>query len=387
MNSLSKRCGLLPVLVLVSGFAPVTAVENIRDDFWSIHPLGSTWPASTTLYLIFEADLTATDVESGLRFSIALQNPGTGPATLIEYVLPGIPNLPAAGAPVSVEVGFRLGCGPEAGTVRAEPGNVWLSYCHPTAGAAFFQPRPAGTSAGSRAAAEAFGLVLLDEHGTPGPHPTEAGALSCSSNPALPVASSADAWAELSLRKSARAHRIEEAGDSGTIGIYFDEQGQQCSGTIRPGEPGTIYILAKHNGLTDCGVAAAEFRISGIPSSWRVYPVPNPAALNVGNPFADGVVVAFPTCQRRENGPVVLYTVGVVASELENDLQFTVEKRNPPGNPMFQCPELNLCDMPMFTKICVEGRPCHVNATSPRTCDSDLPVQPMSWGAVKEIFR
>ena len=387
MNSIQFRCGMVCGLLGLAQLTPgpTSAVESIRDDFWSIAPGGPTWPTSTTMWLVFEAELTASDVASGLRFSIALQNPGSGPATLIDYVLTGIPNLPAAGAPVSVEVEFRLGCGPEAGTVRAEPGQVWLSYCHPTGGAAFFQPRPAGTSAGALGAADAFGVVLLDEYGEPGPHPAES--VSCGSNLALPVASSADAWAELSLRKSARAHRIQEAGDSGTIGIYFDAEGQQCSGTIRPGEPGTIYILAKHNGLTDCGVAAAEFRISGIPPSWSVYPVPNPAALNVGNPFADGVVVAFPTCQRPENGPVVLYTVLVVASELETDLQFTVEKRNPPGNPMFQCPLFNLCDTPMFTKICVEGLPCHVNATSPRICGSPLPVQPMSWGAVKEIFR
>jgi hypothetical protein len=30
-----------------------------------------------------------------------------------------------------------------------------------------------------------------------------------------------------------------------TIGVYFDANGTQCNGTIVPGTPGTIYILAR----------------------------------------------------------------------------------------------------------------------------------------------
>ena len=379
---------ILAGLLALSGLVPVTAVENIRDDSWTIAPGWSSWPSSLPMYLVFEADISASDLDSGVRFSIVLQGPV--PQSLIEYVLTGISDLPPAGTSASFFVPFTLMCGPATDTVQAVPSErweVWVSYCHPTAGSVVRVLERPGTSAGSRPAPDPFSLALLDENGVQAPHPTAAGALSCTTSPTLPVASRSQAWAELGRLKSARANRIQEHGDSGTLGIYFDAQGEQCTGTIRPGEPATIYILAKHHGISECGLTGAEFRIGGLPDSWQVYAVPDPTTLNIGNPFGDGVNAAFPSCQRPEDGPVRFYSVLVLASELESDLQFTVEPRNPPANPAFSCPLINLCDYPAMTKICVEGLPCHVNATSSRTCAAPLAAQPASWSAVKQMYR
>ena len=133
-------------------------------------------------------------------------------------------------------------------------------------------------------------------------------------------------------------------------------------------------------------MVGAEFRIGGIPASWQIFPVPQPDMISLGNAFEDGVSAAFTSCPRPETGVVLFYRALVLASELESDLQFTVEKRDPPTNPLLQCPLIVLCDFP-FTLICVEGLPCHVNSTSPRTCGIPVAVTTATWSAMKELYR
>ena len=85
--------------------------------------------------------------------------------------------------------------------------------------------------------------------------------------------------------------------------------------------------------------------------------------------------------------PVLLYTVLVLAHSEETDVQFQIEERNPPSNPSFACPHVALCDAPTFTKVCVEALPCFVNSTTPRKCGSPLAVEPVSWTALKRLYR
>jgi len=174
---------------------------------------------------------------------------------------------------------------------------------------------------------------------------------------------------------------------SGTLGIYFDPAGTVCSGTIRPDTPGTIHILARLEGTSAAGIAGAEFRIGGIPETWETYPVPNPTMFSLGDPFANGVVGTFTKCQSPENGIVSFYTVLVLASALEENLQFTLSMRNPPSNPGFACPLVLLCDAPAYSQTCVEAQPCFVNPTAARTCNRPTPVDDRTWSQVKGLYR
>jgi hypothetical protein len=180
---------------------------------------------------------------------------------------------------------------------------------------------------------------------------------------------------------NARAQSVND----GSIGIYFDPEGTVCQGTIPPGPTGgTIYVLVTLAGQTADGIAGTEFRLTGVPSSWEVFPVANPAHLTQGNPFLDGVISGF-ECET--GSTVLLYTVLVLAHSEETDVQFQVEQRNPPSNPTFACPHVTLCDAPAYTKVCVAGLSCFVNTTTPRKCGDPLAVTTATWSGVKELFR
>ncbi len=171
-----------------------------------------------------------------------------------------------------------------------------------------------------------------------------------------------------------------------TIGVYFDAAGTQCQGTIPAGTVGTVYVLARLDPGA-AGFAGFEFRFIGVPSSWTVYPVPNPDVLGMGDPFAAGVVGAFRSCQLPDTGILRLYTVMVLAGADEADVTFDIERREPPSNPGFLCPVLVNCDTPIYTATCVEGTWCTVNASRVRPCAYPSDVAPASWSAVKQFYR
>jgi len=174
-----------------------------------------------------------------------------------------------------------------------------------------------------------------------------------------------------------------QSTDSRTLGVYFDPQGTECRGTVRPGTPGTIYILGKVS--NSAGLDGAAFRFIGAPASWESFAVPNPDMLAIGNPFANGVVAAFSSCQNPADGNVLMYTVLIVAGEDVQDVRFTLEAKIPLDNPNFPCPKILDCDAPIFTQICVESIPCFVNAS--QTPDCTLAVVEESWTAVKALFK
>jgi hypothetical protein len=176
-----------------------------------------------------------------------------------------------------------------------------------------------------------------------------------------------------------------DPGENGWLGVYFDAAATQCSGTILPNQPDTVYVVAQANGVTaTSGLAGAEFRFTGIPESWATYPVANPEMFTIGNPFGDGVSTAFP-CP--EGDSYVLYSVLVIASAVEENLQFELRNREPPTNPNFDCPLLVICDSPFFTLICVETVPCFVNSSAPRKCEFPVAVSGSTWSGVKSLFR
>jgi hypothetical protein len=51
------------------------------------------------------------------------------------------------------------------------------------------------------------------------------------------------------------------------------------------------------------------------------------------------------------------------------------------------CPILLACDDPVFTKFCVEGLSCYVNATRATPCTKALAVNQATWSVVKGLYR
>lgn len=175
--------------------------------------------------------------------------------------------------------------------------------------------------------------------------------------------------------------------DAITIGVYFDAEGTICHGAIQPGVPGTVYVLAKV-GAGSNGIAGAEFRFSGVPSSWATFPVANPDFITIGNPFGDGVNLGF-HCQSPANGVVRLYSVLVLATSAETDVRFTIEPHNTPANQDFHCPLAVACEGPGggFREFCIPGVPCTVNPSRPEPCGGPTATAAASWSSVKALFQ
>ena len=171
-----------------------------------------------------------------------------------------------------------------------------------------------------------------------------------------------------------------------SIGVYFDAQGTKCAGTIGAGEVGRVYIVAKYGPPNTDGIAGAEFRFVGLPDSWQVSAVPNPDIFTLGDPFASGVVAGF-ACPSPQARKFVLYEVLVQAGDAQENVQFSIETRDPAINPSLNCPVLVGCDQPVYTQFCVQSVPCFVNATKATPCDSPVSVSHTSWGKVKRLLR
>jgi hypothetical protein len=169
-----------------------------------------------------------------------------------------------------------------------------------------------------------------------------------------------------------------------TLGVFFDAAGTVCSGTIQPGPPSTIYIVARTAPGTEL-IAGAEFRFTGLPSSWTAYAFPNPQCTNIGDPFGNGVIVAATQTQCQPQwSTFLMYTVLVFASTEVENVQFELTNREPPSNRAFRCPLVVRCG---YDLACVETSPCFVNQTGSVPCEKPTAVTNSTWTQVREMYR
>ena len=378
---LRLRDALVTALLLPVLWGQAAALNHIRGEIWSYRGDVPQWPLSTVVNVAFFADISDMDLPSRVVYYIVVVDGAGQEHPLLRFKWGQWVDLPGQGTPVNVYTSFRLSCDGQGGLI-ATPVAANFGFCNP--GQAPREIRELTHIEVSAVQVQGnFGLALVDREGYRGADPPPADAFACRADA---VEFDADAaLAELAHKKSEQVNRLQNE-DTGVIGIYFDPAGRNCTGTIRPGEPGTVYVIAKLAGLSTCGIAGAEFRFSGVPESWTTYPVANPEVLTLGDPFVDGVSLGS-RCLRPESGSVVLYSVQVVATSEVNDILFHVQARDPPMNPAFTCPLLVLCDYPMFTMVCVEGLSCFVNSSTPRVCQRPVAVMASTWSQVKKLFR
>ena len=347
-NSRPFLAALLGCAVLLP-FGPALAVEDISGEAWEYF-VPPDRPSTGPVHFVFDAKITPMDRLYGLRFKLVARDPRGQPQTLVDWYYVGVRDLPAAGSAVHFDLTLTLDCLRGGSLVGDADG--WIMW--ETGGKKVRAPiSPSRTPA--VATSGRFGLALVDEYGVPGPHPMQEEALSC------------------------RDERLHPS-----IGLYFDPLGTVCQGTIRPGTPGKIYVVAKLNGVL-AGAAGAEFRFTGIPASWTTYPVAHPEALALGDPFGDGVSMGF-TCQRPPSGILQLYEVVVLAAAEESDLEFGIGSKKYRDYSGF-CPFVVACNDPVFTKVCVETKPCFVNATVPKPCGGPVALVERTWSQLKAIYR
>lgn len=378
---------LIATFVCISGVLTATshAIVNVHDEVWFyVSTSLPAQPQRTHLSVDFEGTLTAHDIDSGVTFSIVRPASESGDAVLLRYAINGL-DLPAAGTPVNVSLSFALSCDAQDGLWVTHSYGL-IAYCHPTRGSiglGFKDVTNGQSHLVAGAGAGVFGLTAADENGHYGENPVPDGTFQCGGDTSL-LWTEADALRAIERHQTTSPHLAKD-GDSGWLGVYFDPAGEICQGTVLPGEPGMVYIVAKLRGLTACGFDGTEFRFTGLPDSWRVFPVPNPDMFVFGDPFGDGATMVFGSCQPPDT--VLLYTVLVLATAAEENVEFRLEARDPPSSPVFRCPQILLCDAPFYNIVCAETVPCAVNSSTSRTCGPPVAVNAATWGEVKALYR
>ena len=151
----------------------------------------------------------------------------------------------------------------------------------------------------------------------------------------------------LALSASAQA-------DDGSIAVYLDDAGTQCEGFITaPVTMGSVWMNLA--GATAGGITVAEFRIvNSDPSAYSVSFVPDPAAqVAIGDPMFAGCDIAFSTCQGAGTGRVKLGQLIIIENVSTADVNLTVRQHYTPTNEFYPCPLAVLCDIPVYTKVCL----------------------------------
>jgi hypothetical protein len=175
------------------------------------------------------------------------------------------------------------------------------------------------------------------------------------------------------------------ARSDGALGVYFDTNGQQCSGDIPTASVVTLHVLLTPSGSTYGGIQGAEFRIeppAGGGFLFQSVTAPSGAAM-IGSAFGNGVVLGFHSCLTGSRPEVLsfqAFSSGAPATDAV--LRVSAKLDNPT---IFGCPVVALCDDPVYTAVCVEGEPTVLNPSGARACGSTRIDS--QWSRVKDLYR
>jgi hypothetical protein len=182
------------------------------------------------------------------------------------------------------------------------------------------------------------------------------------------------------------------------INVTFSSEYDDCDiqGVV-PFQPLNVYFVAGTRLAPtplQQGIRAAEFAVAGVPPSWFILSaLPNPSASSVvGDPFAGGVAMLFPTCQDW-SGPncwVPLYSVTFFPTEPVPPMTLDVVGHGSSVQCPGSSPALAACD-PGSTPVCVPGGRGYINSFECRVQagQSDgciIAVEQRSWSAVKRLY-
>jgi hypothetical protein len=180
---------------------------------------------------------------------------------------------------------------------------------------------------------------------------------------------------------------VAPARSEGLLGVFFDDNGQDCAGDVRPGVFVTLYVVLQSGGSTYSGITGVEYRVdTGGATGYMIQgetPLSSDAVM-IGSAFSGGVNIAFPSCQRGS-------AIGIASFQVLNvgnggrDATFRVLSRSQPTNPAFACPLAVLCDEPVYSKVCVDAGFALLNPSGQRGCGGAR--IPSEWSRVKELYR
>jgi len=240
---------------------------------------------------------------------------------------------------------------------------------------------------------ESFEFVLVDENGVEAPGATPEDAYYCN-----PIAASkpeplftspydlVQRGSSITSESGIIPRERVTSDEAGAIQIAFDPAGEVVCGAIPPWTPTTLYVVARPAGPTRCGITGAELRIVGIPEGWLTTITTPPSSVTIGDPRGEpGANIAFMDCQVPASGPVLLYTISVLATSAVADQVVQVLARKPPLS--FDCPLVTMCDEPLSSIACMSGSQLRINPPTGAECEKTLGVQAGTWTTVKGLYR
>lgn len=162
--------------------------------------------------------------------------------------------------------------------------------------------------------------------------------------------------------------------------VNFGYLDYQPSGCAAPGSAVRLHVVAEASYLGQ--VSGAQFRVTGIDSTWHVVVTPAPTVtMWIGDPLGDGLQVAvYPPCQYpNADLAVPLFTMDVVVPAPFGKRTIGIEQHAAVPVPNYACPFITACDED-FRKECV------ITLTA-LLIDCVVGVQPTTWSTVKDLYR
>ena len=171
---------------------------------------------------------------------------------------------------------------------------------------------------------------------------------------------------------------------NGMLGIFFDQYGSQCAGTIRQGGVGQMYVVFLPAGDTRDGITGVEFSIEMQDASGYNVLATQPLLLTgLGDAFAGGVNIVNGECLTNLAIPVLSIQVQNLSGG--SNAKFVVRVHGNPSVKGLPCALVTLCDAPAYTAMCVETGKAVINPTGSTTCGSNS--ESAEWSRIKELYR
>jgi hypothetical protein len=96
-----------------------------------------------------------------------------------------------------------------------------------------------------------------------------------------------------------------------------------------------------------------------------------------------GCNIAVASCDHSQS-VILLYTVTLInLGDAIGNRTLRVEHHTTPSNPLFSCPQIALCNTPVFGRVCVAGGEAFLNSSQ----NCDVGVDRASWSRMKALYH
>lgn len=197
-------------------------------------------------------------------------------------------------------------------------------------------------------------------------------------------------WQDMRIAVAMSLCMLAGVASAQTIGVFADSTGNDCNLVAASiGVPVRAYVVVTvdHTQIDD-GFTTSAFQIHGLPPGWQSAVIATPGAnLALGNPFANGLLLARPNCERSTR--YLIAVLELIPSSVATNQSLTVLAHPTYGNCGFEssgcsapCPLLCGCgDLFRFCE-CLTSVSTSINGAS-----CQVATEKGDWGRLKRMYR